>query len=166
MPSKFVKSCDCISVCCVSVCCQTCTQMFSGCSLNTFHRWLGMTSGSFAACGASFRNFSICKRDKLSVIFYLPGMCCALATTLSRRLFRVNALRRDITLSNFDVIVFTAYTTAALSQWNKIFLLHSLLPQRYIDTKIGNNSSTVISLVSPDSCHVSGHVAHAHFPAK
>ena len=103
---------------------------------------------------------------RLSVMLHLPGMCFALATTLSLTHLRVSALSRVMTLYDFKVVVFTAKTTAALSQWNRIFLLHSSLPQSYNDTRIGNNSSTVMSPVSPDSCHVSGHVAYDHFPAK
>ena len=123
-------------------------------------------SGSFSACGTNFWNLSNCKRDRLSVMLHLPGMCFALATTLSLRHLRVSALSRVMTLFDFEVMVFTAKTTAALSQWNRIFLLRSSLPQRYNDTRIGNNSSTVMSPVSPDSCHVSDHVDYDHLPAK
>ena len=166
MRPKFVESCDCIFICCVRIHCQTCSQKFSGSRSNIFQRWLGMTSGSFWAVGQSFLNFFSCKRDKLSVMLNLPGVCFALATTFSRRHFRVNALRRVMTCSDLEVIVFTAKTTAALSQWNRIFLLHSSLPQRYNGTRMGNNSSTVISPVNPDSCHSVGHVAYDHLPPK
>ena len=33
----------------------------SGSRLNVFHRWFGMTSGSFLTCGAGFWNVSSCK---------------------------------------------------------------------------------------------------------
>jgi hypothetical protein len=41
-------------------------------------------------------------------------------------------LKSDITLSDFDDLLFIIKTTAALSQWNNIFLFLNSLPQRKI----------------------------------
>ena len=76
--------------------------------MNNFHSRLGIASGRFSGSGARFRNRSSCKRDKLSVMLDLPGICLALATTLSCRHFNVSAVSKNMTLSDFDVIVFIA----------------------------------------------------------
>jgi hypothetical protein len=47
---------------------------------------------------------------------------------------------RDITLSDFDDLLFIIKTTAALSQWNNIFLFLNSLPQRKIANAIGMSS--------------------------
>ena len=49
-------------------------------------------------------------------------------------------LKSDITLSDFDDLLFIIKTTAALSQWNNIFLFLNSLPQRKIANAIGMSS--------------------------
>ena len=165
--SKSWKVCQCSSICMTGINWQTCSHKLVGSWLKTLQRWSGTGSGSGSASGANCRKRFICNRDKLSVTaFREVDKCSALRTTFSCKHFNVMILTKTMTYSAFDVCEFKIWTTAWLSHLNRIFLLLRCWPQISRATKMGNNSSTVMSSVIPRWNHSAGHRPYVHFPWK
>jgi hypothetical protein len=104
-------------------------------SLVQFHitsETLGQRWGCFSACGASWRNLSICKRDNESAkLFLTPGTCFAENIKLYLHAHQVNCLISFIITKHLDRPFLTIPTVASLSHQNKkCFYISSLCPTR------------------------------------